>query len=126
MGTITTKTLFQINNCWLSPKGAVIVRDDEFDGHAFHEDLGYCIIRDLENFKDKDAACLHIQTYRGGSAVECLEDAGFVRLHGFQVDAKQAKWVIPEGTKLTFHQKLKIKNWCKLNGRNWDDAVLYC
>lgn len=126
MGIIKTKNLHKLNNCWLSPQGEVITGDDEFDANSWHEDLGFCIIRDLENFPSKDAAFKYIRKYCGGGSTEWLEDGGFIRLHGFRVEANESKWVIPPDSKISFQQKMVIRNWCKLNNVNWDAAVMYC
>lgn len=125
MGLYYRKDLFNLSNCWLSPEGKVIVGDDEFDGTAFHENLGYCIIRDLQNFKSKEETTKWFFTYFGGGyASEWLEDLGYVKLHGFRVESIEAKWITLADRRLTFQQKQKIRNWCRANGRTWDDAVV--
>lgn len=126
MTLIKRKELFKLSNCWLSPEGEIIVGDDEFDGNSFHEELALCIIRDLKCFQTKmDAFDWIHENFWNKYAYDWLEEQGWIRLHGFR-QSDRARWITFQDQKLTFQQKQKIRKWCELNGKTWDEAVQVC
>lgn len=123
MHSVTSTNLLNLTNCWLSPQGEVFVWDDEMNGDAFHEELALCIIRDLQGFDTYNDAWSWIHDLEDSPsyAYVWLEDNGWIRLHGFRVESSRARWII-NGT-MTFQQKMKIRQWCKINEVSWEKAV---
>lgn len=65
-----------LEKCWLSPKGVIINNDREFEGTAWHEDLAFCILRDLWGMEEKLDAFEKVHEKYNGSSTGELEDLG--------------------------------------------------
>lgn len=127
MSLIHRTDLFKLADCWLSPKGEVIVGDEDEILHAYHENLAECIIREMKGFETTSDARMWFLETQGGNAYayDWLEQQGWIRLHGFR-ESDRARWITFQDQKLTFHQKQKIRQWCKVNNKTWDEAVQVC
>lgn len=84
-----------IKQAWLSPKGKLITNDKEFI-HAenlenFHQIIGLCVIRDLENLPHSSDALKFLVRKGLMSATEYLENIRWIRLHKW--DDKTSVWV---------------------------------
>jgi hypothetical protein len=122
----TANNLFNLTDCWLSPKGEIVIGDDEFDGNTFHEELALCLIRDLKGFAGKrEAYCWLRDVFGNKDAYDWLEEEGWIRLHSMR-RIERARWITYEDQRMTFQQKQKIRQWCKVNGKTWKDAVWVC
>ena len=110
---------------WLSPDGAIVTDADDFDGHAWHDDLAKCIIRDLEGLAHK---CDYEDFIDGLDnityAYEYLESIGWIRLAR---KVLRSQWIMPcPSPTLTRQQKDVVLRWCIANNVKWLDAFDVC
>jgi len=111
--------LKDLEQCWLSPKGKIIVDHDQMDCIcAFHEQLALCILSDIWGLNSRHEAFSKVHERFSHTATEELEDMKWVRLHRIG----KSKWVVPCDSRITKKQESVILDWCLENNVKFDDC----
>ena len=105
-----------LDNCWLSPKGRIVIKDREFwADKAWHQDLALCILRDIWGLTEKLDAFKVVQKTHETATSE-LEDLKWIRLHC----SVKPLWIMPIDRRITKKQELVILEWCMENNTSFD------
>lgn len=113
--------LLNLNNAWLSPTGRWVIKDREFDSMkgAWHEELALCILRDIWNVKSRLDAFDKVNQKFNNTAIEELENIGWIRLHGY--GGIIPKWIAPQN-EITKKQQIEIVDWCNVNNKIYENC----
>lgn len=106
--------------CWLSPRGQIVINDREFDpDRSWHEDLALCILRDIWKLESKMGAFKKVHMKFSNSSTEELENLKWIRLHK---GATMSRWILSE--RITKKQELVILDWCMENDRPFQNSFI--